>query len=110
MPVGTIYVSGKMRGVPKFNFPAFIAAATSLRSKGWTVISPAEHDLAEGFDPAKGDTADFYRDALRWDFRQIIEHCDALYMLRGWETSEGARAEWTVASALGLALYYQSRK
>ena len=33
--------------------------------------------------------------------------CDAIYMLRGWENSKGARAEHAVAVWVGLDIMYQ---
>lgn len=40
-----IYLAGRMRGLPKFGFPAFHAAAAKLRAEGHEVFSPAERDI-----------------------------------------------------------------
>ena len=37
-----VYISGPMSGLPELNFPAFHAAAASLRAKGLDVVNPAE--------------------------------------------------------------------
>lgn len=37
-----IYISRAMSGIKDLNFPAFHAAATYLRNKGFEVVSPAE--------------------------------------------------------------------
>lgn len=97
-----IYVAGPMRSVPLFNFPAFDAAAAHLRSLGHDVVSPAELDRTNGFDPAT-DTpdADFLRRALSRDLAAITE-CDAVAVLPGWHNSEGARLEVGLAKLLGL--------
>jgi len=48
------YLAGPMRGIPEYNFPAFFAAATSIRDRGIEVWSPAENDVhQDGFDPVK---------------------------------------------------------
>jgi uncharacterized protein DUF4406 len=37
-----IYISGRMSGLPEFNFPAFHKAAADWRAAGWEVVNPAE--------------------------------------------------------------------
>src|SRR5579859_6699142 len=49
-----VYLAGKMRGEPEFNFPAFLDAAEKLRDKGFAVHCPAEEELRMGFDPKTG--------------------------------------------------------
>jgi len=114
MTRGYIYVAGKMRSMPEFNFPAFSTATELLRADGWTVFSPAERDLAEGFDPTgmtgNEDLAELgfsLRDALAADMKYICEEADHIYMLDGWENSSGARAEKAVAEVLGHTVLYQ---
>ena len=51
-----IYLAGKMRGVPNFNFPAFNSAAEYLRSLGDEVFNPAERDnIKHGTDISAGN-------------------------------------------------------
>lgn len=108
-----IYVSGAMNGQPYYNFPRFNAAAEALRLAGWFVYNPAEHDIevyGSIFDSPTGDPKhipDFdLRAALRWDMK-VITGCDAIYMLKGWEYSSGAIAEWYLARALRLEFIYE---
>ena len=113
----TIYVAGPMRGHENFNFPAFDRQTDILRKQGWKVINPADMDREDGkpdagpmeFDPAinYGDR-EFMRDALRRDIEVICRDCTAVYMMTGWEASRGAKAEWAVAKALGLEIYYEA--
>jgi len=37
----------------------------------------------------------------------ICKHATHLYMLKGWENSKGAMAEWTLAKCLGLEIWYE---
>lgn len=105
-----LYLSGPMRGLKKFNFPAFEVAAKALRLMGHDVASPAEHDLEtsphivyeDGYeqgDPAKTRLFDS-RVAFKWDFQQIID-AHGIAMMPGWEKSSGARAERLVAELTG---------
>lgn len=109
-----IYIAGPMTGYPEYNFPAFFEAAEALTEGGWMVFNPAQHDLdvhetmeklTEAF---AADKEQCLRDCLSWDTMVICDHCDAIFMLNGWENSKGARAEWALANALGLQIIYQS--
>ena len=111
-----IYVAGPMRGIPEFNFPAFHAAAASLRAQGHEVFSPAERDIAHhGVDISKGNTTGDetvaaathgfnLREALKDDLEFICLHADAVALLPGWHNSKGAQAEVATAHALGLTV------
>jgi hypothetical protein len=107
-----VYLAGPMRGIPLYNFPAFHAAARTLRTLGVTVLSPAEDDLADGFVPTPGMdvatpttfadnfTEDDWHDAMRRDLRTVLD-VDAVVVLPGWEGSTGANAEVFVAETVG---------
>lgn len=90
----TIYIAGPMRGMPDMNKPAFSAAQEWLESLGWQPINPAHFDYVFGENPT-GKILDAVCDAEL----AAIPHLDAIYLLRGWERSEGARAELAVALA-----------
>jgi hypothetical protein len=107
-----IYIAGPMRGKPFFNFPAFDAAKADLESKGFEVISPADLDRATGFDPYDWTNieSDFsLMDAIDRDVA-ALKKCDTIYMLRGWESSKGAKAEKAVAEWIGLGVLYQEEE
>lgn len=100
-----LYLGGKMRGLPLFNFPAFFRGARLLREIGHVVMNPAEHDMETGFNPAGGDpTPEELAAMLRWDFTSIMG-CDAMVVLPGWESSSGTRQELVVAVATGLRIF-----
>lgn len=104
-----VYIAGRMRGIPGFNFKAFDEHAEVLRGMGHETFSPAERDRKNGFDPTQycgwenlsGLGFDL-RDALCDDLKFICLEADAIVVLDGWETSKGARAEVATARALGL--------
>ncbi|MEX1088087.1 MAG: DUF4406 domain-containing protein [Phycisphaeraceae bacterium] len=110
-----IYLAGPMRGITLYNFPAFDAAAALLRRNGHEVFSPADHDrevYGATFEKraatgAENETPEFdLRQALGADTAWICRHADAIAMLPGWEKSSGAFAEWALARALGLTIWY----
>lgn len=91
-----VYVAGPMTGHKELNFPAFHAAAASLRASGYEVINPAEINP----DPnAK------WEDCMRADIAQLVT-CDQIALLPGWEKSRGALIEARLAADLGMRRIY----
>lgn len=99
----TLYIAGPMRGLPEYNFPAFIDAAERLRKVGYAVLSPAESDLREGFDPKTGNHIRSIAEYMERDFAMIAQ-ADGLAILPGAEHSEGTRREIFHALPLGKAV------
>lgn len=109
-----MYVSGPMRGYPKFNFPVFDAVAAFLRSEGYDVDNPAEHDREtqpgieqwDGF--AEGDISRCplfdYSTAMQWDLACVAQD-QGIVLLPGWEASTGVRIERFVAEHTGSAIF-----
>ena len=96
-----------MRGIDKWNFPAFDAAAASLRAYDVGVISPAEMDRELGLN--ENDYPDLpewftVEDALKRDF-EAIDSCTGVCFLPGWENSSGAKEELQHAIKQGKNLY-----
>lgn len=96
-----VYLAGPMRGLPKYNFPAFDEARDKLRALGYTVISPADLDRDADFHETDEYTPDFLYAAMRRDIEAILK-VDQIVLLPGWENSAGCKIELTVAGALGL--------
>jgi hypothetical protein len=107
-----VYLAGPMSGIPAFNIPAFDAAAETLRSRGFDVVSPAEVDgpvtrevLLKSPD---GDHRDLPQDEswsyyLARDFRILHdEGIEAIVTLPGWENSKGADWEVYIGKKLGI--------
>lgn len=96
-----VYLSGPMTGIPDFNFPAFEAATARLRELGIVVLSPHEHDLDGGFDPASDGTDFDLRAALEWDINAVLRS-DAVIVLPGWQSSPGCTVEVAVAASMEI--------
>jgi len=114
------YIAGPMTGYKHFNFPAFDVAEKELLLNGHEVISPANLDRAVGFDAMnlpedsdwskRGDIlGGFDLDACIERDIQAVKSCDALYMLKGWDKSTGARAEKSIGEWYGKQIEYQEQ-
>jgi len=107
-----LYIAGPMRGVAWFNYPMFDRVAKELREAGNEVISPADEDRQhDGFD-AYANPSHWHPDACTFpksmDLQKTVRRCldavlrcDEIVLLPGWENSNGAVAELTLAMWLG---------
>jgi hypothetical protein len=98
-----------MSGLPQYNFPAFDAAAATLRKANREVVSPAELDSPEFRAKvlnAKGNEPDLnasWGDCLARDVKLIAdEGIEQIVLLPGWQQSRGARLEAFVGLLCGL--------
>jgi len=89
------YLSGGMRKIKYYNFPLFFAETKRLRGLGYDMYNPAERDIKDGFDPKK-DRPGKLGTYLKVDFPAICAS-HFIAVLPGWEDSEGATKEVTVA-------------
>lgn len=105
----TIYIAGPMRGHHCYNFEKFFYYAHILKSSGYEVINPAEMDCLRMFDGWRFNESD-YEEVLAIDLAEITANADALFVLEGWEKSEGANREIELATNLGLPVYYEEHR
>lgn len=110
-----LYLSGPIMGVPD-HVRDFRFAADHFSRAGYAVVDP--HDVmacpgigcedarAFGRSPVSpgGHTWQCY---LRHDIRRMLE-CDAVIMLSGWASSQGAKLEFHVALSCGLPVYNET--
>ena len=93
-----LYIAGPMTGYPGHNYPAFHAAADSLRVAGYSVLNPAEPVIAERMPDAESVPWEWWmRRALR-----LLLDADGVALLPGWHESRGARIEHELAINLGM--------
>jgi hypothetical protein len=90
--VSRVYISGPMTGLPDLNFPAFNAAAASLRQLGYEVVNPAELNPDHSMPWAQ---------CMRADIKALCD-CDTIALLPGWENSRGAHLEVHIAHRLDI--------
>ena len=102
-----VYIAGKMRGRPGYNYPMFKDAARELRSKGHQVISPVELDLAFGENVNEDficDAAFLSRTLLR--ITAALMEVEAIVVLHDWRGSVGVKMELAIGEFLGLPVYF----
>jgi hypothetical protein len=112
-----------MTGTPDHNRPAFDSAAKRLREQGHFVINPVElsahfgsdDEIVESFAYMYGKNLGLEHIADIINSEKLahcimsadlaaVRSCDAIYLLRGWETSRGAKKELAEAIAHGLTV------
>ena len=84
-----VYLSGKITGDSNYR-QKFNTMTEELLSYGYVVFNPAV--LPDGFE---------YSDYMALDLL-ILSRCDAIFLLRDWKNSPGARLEYKEAKRLGL--------
>lgn len=87
-----VYIAGPMTGLPDFNRDPFRKQHVSLMNEGHIVLCPAI--LPNGLSQHE------YMDICF----AMVRAADAIFMLRGWEKSDGAVAEHALAKKLGLSI------
>ena len=90
-----VYIAGPITGNENY-FAEFGAAAAELTGKGNIVFNPAS--LPAG---------------LPWETYMpvcfaMMDACDAVYFLKRWERSKGARIEFDRAAKRGMKLMFES--
>jgi len=95
-----IYLAGPMSGLPLYNFEEFNRVTKILRDAGYSVFSPAEKDLSDGFNPATDPQKPFLH-YMKIDLPEVMKS-DFVVLLKGWEKSKGANLEVVVAKNCGI--------
>ena len=102
-----VYIAGPMRGIVNLNRKEFNRAEKFLKRIGiYDPINPARLDKESGMSDKELISKDGLRQAMRRDMDALLK-CDVIFMLRGWEKSEGAKIEHRLATMLGMTILYQ---
>ena len=101
------YIAGPMTGMPGLNFEAFDEAQKHLESQGFNVVNPAESGRKWLADHGGRQPNEVEYEAIMRDCFDAIRKCDAIYLLKGWETSPGAKREASFALIKGLKVEVQ---
>lgn len=88
-----VYIAGPITNSPNYK-AHFLAAEMALSKDGHTAFNPCKVD---GFE---------YREYIDMGLCELMR-CEAIYMLKGWALSAGARLEHTYAETVGMKIMYQ---
>lgn len=96
-----VYISGPITGTDNF-VERFAMAEWMLRQKGYTVMNPASAARLSEMPPATTAWEEYMGDDLK-----MIATADAIYLLKGWENSRGAKIEYNVAVGMGKQIMHE---
>lgn len=101
MDNGKIYIAGKITGTTDY-LERFAKAEEFLHEHGYRgrVINPAK--ISAGLPPETTTYKDYIHIGL-----SMLETCDSIFMLKGWEESSGASLELQYAMTLGYKVLYE---
>jgi len=101
--MNVIYISGPYRADTECevedNIRSAEDASLKLLARGWAPICP--HKNFARFGGRFHDTTFMEADL------SILRKADAVFMLEGWEDSEGSKSERFVAQFAGIPIYYR---
>lgn len=101
----TVYISGAITGINNYQ-EHFKKAEDHIKSFGLKTLNPVE--FCKGMEKKAKEMGvtlewgDYMRKCL-----VMIPAADAIYMLRGWEKSKGARLEHHIAQELEIEIIYE---
>ena len=90
-----VYIAGPMTGHDDHNHPAFHDTAVVWRELGHIVLNPAMNPIGLTFD-----------EYMHIDLA-MVDICDMVIFLQGWEQSKGAQLEHAHAKKLGKGIAYE---
>lgn len=95
-----IYIAGPITGTEDY-IERFIAANTAIIRKGHEAVNPV---FINRVIPTVGETAISYGHIMNI-CKALLGACDAIYLMPGWQRSNGARIEHAEAINRGLKFY-----
>ena len=93
-----IYISGAITGIDDF-MERFAKAEKELTDKGYSVVNPAKVNAQLPEDTR-------YEEYMKMSFC-MLDMCESIYMLQGWEKSCGANLEYGYALAKDMIIMYE---
>lgn len=101
-----VYISGAITQNPNY-----ILDFTRAESKLKEAIKYGEYDFTSICNPALVN-ANLPKDFTHKDYMRVcfamMDSCDSIYMLTGWENSKGAKLELIYAKKKGMSIYYEN--
>ena len=92
------YISGAITGTDDY-MERFAEAENELTERGYSVINPAKVNAQLPEDTT-------YEQYIKMSLA-MLEMCDSIYMMGGWQNSSGACLEYQYAKTLGKNIIFQ---
>lgn len=104
-----IYISGRMSGIKEYNYDGFKKAELLLKKKfpDRVIINPMDLILQMYTMKQLLNNEYDYDLILSTVLQTLRDKCNTIYMLKGWELSNGARKELKTAIALRHLVYFE---
>ena len=93
-----VYISGAITGTDDY-MERFAKAEKELTEQGYSVVNPAKVNAQLPEDTG-------YEEYMRMSFC-MLSMCEAIYLLRGFEKSRGAKRELEFAKSEGMEIMYE---
>ena len=93
-----VYISGAITGTDDY-MERFANAEKELTEKGYSVVNPAKVNAQLPQDTT-------YEEYMKMCFC-MLDMCDSIYMLKGWEKSCGANREYGYALDKDMIIVYE---
>lgn len=93
-----IYISGAITGTDNY-MERFAKAEKELTEQGYSVVNPAKVNAQLPEDTS-------YEEYMKMRFC-MLDMCEAIYMLKGWEKSCGANRELGYSLAKDMIIMYE---
>lgn len=92
------YIAGKIGDLPEFEYKAnFERAKKEVTLLGYVPVSPVDLPHQHGRT---------WSDYMREDIKALMD-CEALFALKNWRNSTGARIEVETATSIGIHVIHQ---
>jgi hypothetical protein len=95
-----VYIAGPMTGMPNWNRDAFLMAELRFTHMNHTVLNPCNNIPLHEPEAISHDS--YMKIAYA-----MLDACDTVYFLKGWENSKGAQLEHQYASKHDKTMMYE---
>ena len=101
-----VYISGAITNDPDY-MEHFAAAELELLKAGHVAVNPAKYSYIIQHEYLETMGIEYDHDDWMITVMVLLKRCDAIYLIKGWDRSQGALQEYQAAKKLGLKVVFQ---